>query len=151
MSANEGQRDSELPDAGMGDDRFDGGDLCPACLAELTAGCGFCPKCGAPVTPTAAIAPFERIFSEGYIYRQAVSSPQKLIVVVGAWFVFLPLLLAGIACIAVALFAVRSDWYFLCYGIFAVIVGALGLYQVTRNYMRRPVSGSEPDSGSGDV
>lgn len=78
----------------MGDDHFDGADLCPACLAELTAGCGFCPKCAAPVTPTVAMSPFERVFAEGFIYRQAVGNPRKLIVVVGAWLVFLPLFLS---------------------------------------------------------
>lgn len=151
MSANEAQRDTETPDVEMGDDRFDGGDLCPACLAELTAGCGFCPKCGAPVTPTVAISPFERIFAEGYIYRQAVASPRKFIIVLGVWLVFLPMLLIGLAMFAWDWFFERTDVLYLCEGLFLALVGAMGLYHVTWNYVQRPVFGSEPDSGSGEV
>ena len=102
------------------------------------------------MTPTVAMAPFERIFSEGYIYRQAVSAPTKLIVVVGAWFVFLPMLLAGVACIAMSLRTAKPDWYLLSLGIFTGMIGGMGLYQVTRNYVRRPVSIVEPENGSAE-
>ena len=93
---------SSIPDVDnlIGDDRLDGADVCPACLAELSDGKSFCPVCNAPVSPTAAISPFERVFAEGYIYRQAVSAPRKLIVIVGVWCIFLSLLGSGIAMVA---------------------------------------------------
>jgi hypothetical protein len=147
MNANEGRHapgEETGAEAEMGDDHFDGGDLCPACLAELTAGCGFCPQCGAPVTPTAAISPFERIFSEGYIYRQAVASPRKLIVVVGAWLLFLPLFLCGVVMLGWGLFFKHANPFeHVIAGLFFFIAGGLGLFHVTRNYLRRPRSSAE--------
>jgi len=144
MNANEGPKvPSEGGEAEMGDDHFDGGDLCPACLAELTAGCGFCPQCAAPVTPTAAISPFERIFSEGYIYRQAVASPRKLIVVVGIWLVFLPVFLSGVLMIVWHSFFREMPMPHVFGALFTSLIGGLGLFQVTRNYLRRPRSSAE--------
>ncbi len=144
MNANEGLKvASEEAEAAMGDDHFDGGDLCPACLAELTAGCGFCPKCAAPVTPTVAISPFERIFSEGYIYRQAVASPRKLIVVVGIWLVFLPVCLSGVLMIVRHVFFREMPMLHVFGAVFASVIGGMSLFQVTRNYLRRPRSSVE--------
>ncbi len=144
MNANEGPTvPCEEAEAEMGDDHFDGGDLCPACLAELTAGCGFCPQCGAPVTPTVAISPFERIFSEGYIYRQAVASPRKLIVVVGIWLVFLPVFLSGVLLVIRHAFFREMPMPHVVGALFASLIGGLGLFQVTRNYLCRPHSSVE--------
>jgi hypothetical protein len=144
MNAHEGQNvPCEEVEAAMGDDHFDGGDLCPACLAELTAGCGFCPQCAAPVTPTVAISPFERIFSEGYIYRQAVAAPRKLIVVIGIWLVFLPLFLSGGMMLVWDTFSREMPMLYVFGAVFTSIIGGLGLFQVTRNYLRRPRSNVE--------
>ena len=122
----------------MGDDRLDGADVCPACLAELSDGKSFCPACNAPVSPTAAISPFERVFAEGYIYRQAVSSPRKLIVIVGVWCIFLSLLGSGIAMVAYEYLYGPYDLMFLVEAGFLMVVGSLGLYHATRNYIARP-------------
>ncbi len=144
MNANEGpQVPCEGSEPAMGDDHFDGGDLCPACLAELTAGCGFCPQCAAPVTPTVAISPFERIFSEGYIYRQAVAAPRKLIVVIGIWLVFLPVFLSGVMMLVRHAFFREMPMLHVFGAVFATLIGGLGLFQVTRNYLRRPRSSIE--------
>lgn len=137
---------SEAAATEVGDDRFEGGDLCPACLAELTEGCGFCPKCAAPVSPTAAMAPFERIFAEGFIYRRAVAQPRKLIVVIGAWLVFLPLFLSGVIMVGWELIYGNTNAIYRLEGIFLAIIGGMGLYHVTRNYLNRPVP--EPDSAA---
>ncbi len=142
MNASEGQNEP-CAEAEMGDDHFDGGDLCPACLAELTSGCNFCSSCAAPVTPLAAWAPFERVFAEGYIYRQAVASPRTLFVVIGAWLVFLPLFASGSAMLLWHCFVEHGDGLYLLEGGFITLIGTLGLYHVTQNYLQRPLSAIE--------
>ena len=126
------------------DDRFDGADLCPACLAELTEGCNFCASCAAPVTPLAGWMPFERVFAEAYIYRQAVASPRTLFIVVGAWFVFLPLLATGIIMLLWHWLVEKGDALYVLEGAFITIIGTLGLYHVTQNYLSRHRPGIEP-------
>ncbi|MBL9129615.1 MAG: hypothetical protein JNG86_00340, partial [Verrucomicrobiaceae bacterium] len=113
----------------MGDDHLDGADVCPACpacLAELTDGCNFCPACAAPVSPTAAICPFERVLAEGYIYRQAVSSPRSLVVIVGIWAVFLLLFLTGLAMVSYEFLVGETDMLYRLEGSFLVLVSGLG-------------------------
>jgi len=120
------------------DDRLDGADICPACLAELTDGCSFCPACAAPVSPTAAMAPFERVLAEGYIYRQAISAPRRLIVIVGVWVIFLVFFITGVVMIASEWFAGESSLLYRLEGSFLLLIGVLGLYHATRNYLARP-------------
>jgi hypothetical protein len=95
------------------------------------------------VTPTVAISPFERIFSEGYIYRQAVAAPRKLIVVIGIWLVFLPLFLSGGMMLVWDTFSREMPMLYVFGAVFTSIIGGLGLFQVTRNYLRRPRSNVE--------
>lgn len=40
--------------------------------------------------------PFEKIFAEGYVYRQAAESPRKFIVVAGIWLIFIPMAVEGV-------------------------------------------------------
>jgi hypothetical protein len=61
----------------------------------------FCAKCGAPLTAYAATGPFESVFAEGYIYRQAAERPRSFIVVAGIWVLFGALGLTGAGLIAI--------------------------------------------------
>ncbi len=36
------------------------------------------------------MGPFESIFAQGFIYREAAQRPRRLIVVLGIWLIFLP-------------------------------------------------------------
>lgn len=124
---------------------MDGADVCPACLAELTMNGTFCPQCGAPVSPTAALAPFERVLAEGYVYRQAVQSPRSLMVVVGAVAIFGCMLLTGAWLIFYDQFIAETDMMMRWEGCFLLLIGSMGLYQVIRNYRNRPRLTSEAD------
>jgi len=62
--------------------------LCTSCTIPNEVNANFCVNCGAPLSSYANIAPFERLFSEGFIYRQAAQNPRKLIVVLGVWLIF---------------------------------------------------------------
>jgi hypothetical protein len=57
----------------------------------------FCAECGAPMTSYAAIGPFEHIFAEGHVYRQAAERPRSFIAVLGIWIIFGVMALAGAA------------------------------------------------------
>jgi ribosomal protein L40E len=70
--------------------------LCISCVAPNDPAAHFCVKCGAPLTSYAATAPFEHLFAEGHVYRQAAERPQRLIVVLGIWLIFGGLALTGI-------------------------------------------------------
>ncbi len=140
----------DASEAEVGDDRFDGSDLCPACLAEVSVGCKFCPACAAPVAPLAAWTPFDRIFAEGYIYRQAVAAPRRLLVFMGAMLVFFPLFATGTVLFAWSAFVAKEYSLDLLEGAFITLVGALGMYHVTLNYLNRPACGTESPSEGGE-
>ena len=70
-------------------------ELCLGCLFPNEAGANFCAKCGAPLTSYASTGPFESLFAEGHVYRQAVNQPRRLIVVLGVWVIFGSMLLAS--------------------------------------------------------
>jgi len=60
-------------------------ELCPNCLTGNVPGTNFCQECGGPLSPYAAIGPFERIFAAGHICRKATQRPHRFIVVLGIW------------------------------------------------------------------
>ncbi len=62
--------------------------LCVSCLSPNEPEADFCAKCGAPLTAYAATGPFESVFAEGHLYRQAVARPRSFIVVAGIWSLF---------------------------------------------------------------
>jgi quinol-cytochrome oxidoreductase complex cytochrome b subunit len=87
------------------------------------------------------IAPFERLFAEGFIYRQAADHPRSLITVLGVWFIFGVLGLGGLIMIIAA---TQSTVGGLVATIVAVLFGAamIGvslamIWKTTRNYLTR--------------
>lgn len=47
------------------------------------------------MTSYAATGPFEHLFAEGFVYREAASRPRSLIVVLGVWLIFGSIALVG--------------------------------------------------------
>src|SRR5688572_5809342 len=107
--------------------------LCVNCMTGNDPDDHFCIKCGAPMTSYAAIGPVESLFAEGHVYRQAAEKPRKLIVVVGVWFIFGFLGLAGIALIWLGR-ETRSLGSML-FGAFILPISLLMIWNTTRNYM----------------
>lgn len=114
--------------------------LCVSCVAPNHPLAHFCSKCGAPLTPYAAIGPFERIFAEGFIFRRAVQKPQKFIVVLGVWICFVLPALAGI----IGLLN-RSSIRVNIIGFMFFAPSAVILYLTTRNYFRQK-AGRHPET-----
>lgn len=70
-------------------------ELCPHCLMQNVPDTNFCPHCGSPLSPYAAIGPWERLLAQGHIYRTAAEHPHRLIVVLGIWLIFIPTVFLG--------------------------------------------------------
>ena len=60
-------------------------------MAPNEAESDFCCECGAPLSSFATLCPFECLFAEGFIYRQATERPRKFIVVLGLGLIFAPM------------------------------------------------------------
>ena len=87
------------------------------------------------------IAPFERLFAEGFIYRQAAGRPRHMITVLGVWFIFGILALGGLFIMVMPFQGVGGG---LVATIVAVVFGAAFLavsltmiWKTTRNYLTR--------------
>lgn len=68
----------------------EGGGLCPHCLAPVGRFDHFCPKCARPITAHAATDPFGQVLSAGAVYRGAVDSAPRFVIVLGMWLIFAP-------------------------------------------------------------
>jgi ribosomal protein L40E len=109
--------------------------LCVSCVAPNDPAAHFCGKCGAPLTSYAATAPFEHLFAEGHVYRQAAERPQRLIVVLGMWLIFGGMALAGIGLMILGLESGAK--YYIPGGLFMVLIAAALIWKTTRNYLHR--------------
>ena len=94
----------------------------------------FCAKCGAPITSYAATGPFESLFAEGHVYRQAVEKPRRFVVVLGIWIIFGMMALAG----GVLLFiGGELGGPYAVAGIFFLVISLLMIWKSTRSYSAR--------------
>ena len=109
--------------------------LCVSCMFPNEPSVHFCAKCGAPLTSYAATGPFEHLFAEGHTYRQAAERPRRLIVVVGVWFIFGTLALAGAALIFIGR---ELGLQYLIAGAFFLPVSLAMIWKTTRSYLARP-------------
>ena len=73
-----------------------GEQLCTSCAAPNEPSADFCAKCGAPISWYSKMGPFESIFAQGFILREAAGRPRRLIVVLGIWLLFLPQAIGGL-------------------------------------------------------
>ena len=115
-------------DSGEGEEKA----LCTSCMAPNEPSAHFCAKCGAPMSPYAATGPFESVFAEGHVYRQAAEKPRSLIVVLGIWLVFGMIAVGG----AMMLFLGREDGIeYVIMGAFLLPVALVMIWKTTRNYL----------------
>ena len=95
------------------------------------------------------IAPFERLFAEGFIYRQAANNPRSLITVLGVWFIFGTMGLGGLLIMGIAasagaglLATVGGDGL----GIALLGISLVMIWRTTRNYLTRNKIGHKTDA-----
>ena len=70
-------------------------ELCISCLRPNAPLVKFCRHCRAPLHPLAAWLPFDKIFATGFVWRSAVLTPRRWIVIIGIYLYFLPALLSS--------------------------------------------------------
>lgn len=110
-------------------------ELCIGCMSPNEPSVNFCAKCGAPLTSYAATAPFESLFAEGHVYRQAVQHPSKFIVVCGVWFIF-GSVGAG-TCVFTFLNLNYGFGMDTAIAVFLAVVSVVIIWKCTRNYLRK--------------
>ncbi|MBC8002376.1 MAG: hypothetical protein H7X97_07285 [Opitutaceae bacterium] len=108
--------------------------LCTSCLCPNEPLANFCIQCGAPISSYAATGPFEHLFAEGHMYRQAVERPHRLIVVLGIWLMFGMMALGGIGIIAMGR---TSTIGYSIVGAFLLAISLMMIWKTTRNYLTR--------------
>ena len=109
--------------------------LCVSCMFPNEPPVHFCAKCGAPMSSYAATGPFESLFAEGHVYRQATERPRRLIVVLGIWIIFGMMAVAGVA----MLFIGREvGLQYVVVGAFLLPISLVIIWKTTRNYFTRP-------------
>jgi len=108
--------------------------LCLQCLAPNVPTAHFCGECGAPLSAYAATAPFESLLSEGHAWRRATSNPRRLVVVLGMWLLFGPMLAGSAWLLAMGREAGVQGW---AAAAFFLPVSVVVLWKTTRNYVTR--------------
>lgn len=121
--------------------------LCVSCTAPNEPSAHFCAKCGAPLSSYASTGPFESLFAEGSVYRQAAERPQKLVVVLGVWLIFGTMALGGLFIGGLSFNA--GTWGRLVgilIGVALVAVSATMIWKTTRNYLARKKTDGRDDT-----
>lgn len=109
---------------------------CVSCMTPNRPTDALCRKCGYPISSTAHLDPLQTIQTEGLLLRKALEGRPKLIVLLGVWILFLPVLVVGAGSAIYFVLNPRgySDLIFfgamlgLSYAAFII------LYRITRNY-----------------
>jgi hypothetical protein len=109
--------------------------LCVSCLFPNEIDVHFCSKCGAPMTSYAATGPFEHVFAEGHVYRQAAERPRSLFVVLGVWFIFG---MMAVASAVMLFFGAEAGFQYLIGGVFFLLISLAIIWKTTRNYFTKP-------------
>ncbi len=105
--------------------------LCLNCVFPNETEAHFCANCGAPLSSYAATGPFERIFAEGHVYRQAVEQPRSLVVVVGIWVIFGVPALLGVALLS---FGRDNGFGSVLFGAVLLPISLVIIVKTTQNY-----------------
>src|SRR5262245_49399102 len=119
--------------------------LCTACLAPNDQQAHFCAKCGAPMSSYAATGPFESVFAEGHVYRQAAEKPRRFVVVLGVWMLFGLMALGGVI---MAIDGRELGFPFILLGSLMLSVSVAMIWKTTRNYLSQAKAVSSGAGGS---
>jgi hypothetical protein len=103
--------------------------LCVKCLAPNDPEAHFCVKCGTQLSSYAAIGPYESVFAEAGIYREAAERPHNFIVVLGIWIIFGAVFMGGILMCVMA-----NGTIYMVFGAVISAFAVLMLVKTTRNF-----------------
>lgn len=120
---------------------------CPSCQTVNPEFEPFCRKCGAPIGATATLDPLNVIRAEGHLFRRALEGRPKLVVLLGVWILFGPLLVVTTfsAFNLVLNRSSRADFVFFWFAVGLAYLSAVVLYRVTKNYFTIPARLKDSD------
>jgi hypothetical protein len=119
------------------------GIVCQKCLLVNMPTAAFCADCGAPIGMISTVDPIQHILAEGFAYRSSVEGPPKLIIVIGMWLLFGPVVLVAPFLIFECLeadFSSSLSFILLAIGLVLSLLtvgSAMILYRITKNYIVR--------------
>ena len=121
---------------------FESGILCYSCLARNAPDVHFCTECGCPISFLSTIGPLERIYAQGWAYRQSVSGRIKPSAFWGYWLLFCP----GALCASGQIWSMASEAISTGSGVWTLLglagllplyaIYVLFLYRLTKNYLK---------------
>ena len=82
--------------------------LCGSCMTPNHPAAGFCEQCGKPLGFLSCMGPFERIWAQGWVYRQLTFGRVGRLHVIGAFLLFLPPVVGSVA---ILFFVFRSELF----------------------------------------
>ncbi len=112
--------------------------LCVACMKENNGAATFCRFCNAALSLTDNPDHLQRIAMEGALYAKAVEVKPNIVVLVGVWLLFFPILIVSLpSAISVMLEGEGGTPSFVIFWILIItaIFSGTMLYKVTRNYL----------------
>jgi len=114
-------------------------ELCTSCLFPNIPDSRWCKRCGAPLSSSNFMLMPEAAQALGFVYRQAVESRPKLVVVVVIWIQFFTGLIFNSIFLGLLLESNIRGLYGFIFSILAVlgiIICVSMLFRVTRNYFK---------------
>jgi len=111
--------------------------LCLACMKENNGAATFCRFCNHALSLTNNPDHLQKIAMEGAVYAKAVEVKPNIVVVVGVWLLFFPILIVSLpSAISVIFEDGGGTLSFVIFWILIIITIFSGtmLYKVTRNY-----------------
>ena len=111
--------------------------ICPACQTVNGEFESLCRNCGSPIGLTSPIDPVSTIQAEGFLFRKALDSPPRTIVLIGIWILFLPMFAVGVYAAVYTIMFSRGLSNFVFFWAFVGLsyIAFVILYRVTKKYL----------------
>jgi hypothetical protein len=112
--------------------------LCTCCLFPNLPESRWCKRCGAPTSPLTGVLMPDAAISTGFVYRRAVETPFKAVLLYGVWLHFFPGLLINIVIVRAIFANINAgmiEFIIFWLAILGCLICGSVLYRVTRNYV----------------
>ena len=115
--------------------------ICPSCHGPNDPDARYCAHCRAPLDMGLMLDPMGQIQADGFAWRQATSGRPSLIVVIGIWFMFLPIFLGSATIILLEFLSshkfsgvdILRHWVPITFAVTSPVM----LYKATKNYFQK--------------
>lgn len=115
------------------------GIVCLSCLKENDSAAVYCRYCNSALQVTNNPDPIQKLSHEGVVYSKAVEGKPKLVVLIGVWLLFFPVLIFSlITAVSMAFEGERgsSGFIFFWFLVISAFFSLTMIYKVTKNYFK---------------